>query len=189
MLKNQTFTSAVSNGGSSDQRSLTTTMERTHVSDVHAPIPGYWKWNMTKEPNEMKDDSTNNSQQQQEEKPLFTRYQPLLCRGDENKTLPRCIDEMEIIRYEPYQFEFHPEVKSRIETSLASSSLSPMTWSSPSSSAPAAATDIGNTTNIAMANTTVCVVGWSHTRHMIESMRHILYYQNSDIQINWVSAR
>jgi len=96
---------------------------------------------------------------------------------------------MEIIRYEPYQFEFHPEVKSRIETSLASSSLSPMTWSSPSSSAAAAATDKGNTTNIAMANTTICVVGWSHTRHMIDSMRHVLYYQNSDIQINWVKAR
>ncbi len=154
-------------------------------------IEGYWKWNETN------DDTTNSHQQQQQIQlqlqdqqqqptqqppPLYTRYQPLFCRGDENKTLSRCIDNIDISRYDPYQFEFHPDLKSRIERSIASSSLSPMTW-------PSAAADGGNTTEIVMANTTVCIVGFSHTRHMVDSMRSVLYYQNSNIQVQWVKAK
>mmetsp|Transcript_18641 Transcript_18641/g.27948 ORF Transcript_18641/g.27948 Transcript_18641/m.27948 type:complete len:593 (-) Transcript_18641:548-2326(-) len=153
------------------------------------PMPGHWKWNPAKEQNDYNDKGQEQrSPLSLSQEPLYTRYQPPFCRGDENKTLPHCADKMDLTRYEAYEFEFDPELKSMIETSLASSSLSPITRrSQPLSSS--TATDRGNTTETVMANTTVCLVGFSHSRHMRDSMRQVVYYQNPAIQIDWGKAR
>ncbi len=114
--------------------------------------------------------------------PLYTRYQPLNCRSDENKEFSRCMNASDTTRFHPYQFEYNHDVKAELQSIL-------QTFNSNTEKVNRTLSDsVSSMTKEA----TVCVIGWSHTRHLIDSLRKTIKIAKGislNIEILWVKAR
>lgn len=143
------------------------------LRDNRSPI-GYWKRNQSFIEQEM-----NEKKREEQISPLYTRYQPLECRTDEEKDTPRCDIASNTKRFNPYdEFEFSKEWKTALNKSTAHFS-----------------TSSGNLDNAALSNNktaTICIIGWSHSRHLVQSIRDtigIRYGSTRKLEIPWIKAR
>jgi hypothetical protein len=115
--------------------------------------------------------------------PLYTRYQPLNCR-DTNATLQQCTDKTDVKRYEPYVFEFNNDIQAFMDKSFQLHSFSSLAEDQLKQQKPFELS--------ISSQKTVCVIGFSHTRYIINSVNQILtstYNNTLNIGIEWIKAR
>ena len=180
-----------SNNNNNNNNSTLYTSERGNEMGVI----GYWKWNETSIINTTTLHDNEDEQLIQESmihennmkligEPLYTRYQPQSCRSVDEIKAQRCKDPIDTSRFEKYNFVFHTTIQSNIETIFNSYTQKEKQLQQQPQQ--------GNNNNNKIQKKKLCIVGWSHTRVMIESMTEILNLYNinkSIFELSWIKAR
>ena len=147
---------------------------------------GYWKWNAA---STSLSNTTSNT-------PLYTRYQPHDCHHEE-KDLPRCTIPSDILRFDPFEYVFNSNVNHTI-TSFIQQQQQQQQQQAPSSksSSLSSMTKNNDSSRSNNQNSTVCILGFSHSRYIVSTMNQILnsaviatINNQHNIDIQWSKAR